>query len=61
MLVCTPGRLLDHLKTTKCFKRDSLRWLILDEADRLLDMGFEKQVSFTFAAPRFCYTSVGCR
>lgn len=44
VLVCTPGRLLDHLKTTKCFRRDSLRWLILDEADRLLDMGFEKQV-----------------
>lgn len=45
VLVCTPGRLLDHLKTTKCFRRDLLRWLILDEADRLLDMGFEKQVS----------------
>ena len=44
VLVCTPGRLLDHLKTTKCFRRNSLRWLILDEADRLLDMGFEKQV-----------------
>ncbi|CAM9233969.1 unnamed protein product, partial [Scytosiphon promiscuus] len=44
VLVCTPGRLLDHLKTTKCFRRDSLRWLILDEADRLLDMGFEKQI-----------------
>lgn len=46
VLVCTPGRLLDHLKTTKCFRRDCLRWLILDEADRLLDMGFEKQVWF---------------
>lgn len=45
MLVCTPGRLLDHLKTTKCFRRDMLRWLVLDEADRLLDMGFEKQVN----------------
>ncbi|CAN0067707.1 unnamed protein product, partial [Hapterophycus canaliculatus] len=48
VLVCTPGRLLDHLKSTKCFKRDSLRWLILDEADRLLDMGFEKQVRLSF-------------
>lgn len=47
ILVCTPGRLLDHLKTTKCFRRDSMRWLILDEADRLLDMGFEKQASGT--------------
>ncbi|CAM9857342.1 unnamed protein product [Ascophyllum nodosum] len=44
ILVCTPGRLLDHLKATKCFRRELLRWLVLDEADRLLDMGFEKQV-----------------
>lgn len=47
ILVCTPGRLLDHLKTTKCFRRDSMRWLILDEADRLLDLGFEKQARET--------------
>ena len=47
ILVCTPGRLLDHLKATKCFRRELLRWLVLDEADRLLDMGFEKQVHFT--------------
>ncbi|CAM9445827.1 unnamed protein product [Discosporangium mesarthrocarpum] len=44
VLVATPGRLLDHLKTTRCFRRDRLRWLVLDEADRLLDMGFEKQI-----------------
>lgn len=44
VLVSTPGRLLDHLKATQCFRRESLRWLVLDEADRLLDMGFEKQV-----------------
>lgn len=44
VLVTTPGRLLDHLKTTSCFKRDGLRFLVLDEADRLLDMGFEKDL-----------------
>ena len=72
VLVCTPGRLLDHLKTTKCFRRDCLRWLILDEADRLLDMGFEKQVWFglvmgcwvlvcTFVLWRLlCTTCPGC-
>lgn len=44
VLVCTPGRLLDHLKATQCFRREWLRWLVLDEADRLMDLGFEKQV-----------------
>lgn len=39
VLVCTPGRLLDHLKTTEAFHLVNLRWLVLDEADRLLDMG----------------------
>jgi ATP-dependent RNA helicase DDX31/DBP7 len=39
VLVSTPGRLLDHLKTTESFTLKNLRWIILDEADRLLDMG----------------------
>ncbi|CAG8456928.1 17515_t:CDS:2 [Acaulospora morrowiae] len=42
ILVSTPGRLLDHLQNTKSFKVKSLRWLVLDEADRLLEMGFEE-------------------
>lgn len=45
MLVSTPGRLLDHLRTTESFVVEYLRWVILDEADRLLDMGFEKDVT----------------
>ncbi|CAM6098811.1 unnamed protein product [Calypogeia fissa] len=44
ILIATPGRLLDHLKNTNSFKLDNLRWLVFDEADRLLDMGFEKDV-----------------
>eukprot|EP00941_MAST-03F_sp_MAST-3F-sp1_P004369 g4369.t1 len=44
ILVATPGRLLDHLRTTASFKTDRLRWIVLDEADRLLDLGFEPQV-----------------
>ncbi|TPX67053.1 hypothetical protein SpCBS45565_g04009 [Spizellomyces sp. 'palustris'] len=42
ILVSTPGRLLDHLKTTKSFETGNLRWLVLDEADRLLELGFEE-------------------
>lgn len=45
VLVATPGRLLDHLAATEAFVTSSLAWLILDEADRLLDMGFEQTVS----------------
>ena len=39
ILVSTPGRLLDHLKTTESFVVNQLKWIVLDEADRLLDMG----------------------
>ncbi|RIA91764.1 P-loop containing nucleoside triphosphate hydrolase protein, partial [Glomus cerebriforme] len=42
ILVCTPGRLLDHLQNTKSFLVKNLCWLILDEADRLLELGFEE-------------------
>ena len=36
------GRLLDHLRHTTAFRADLLRWLVLDEADRMLDVGFEE-------------------
>ncbi|KAJ1565138.1 ATP-dependent RNA helicase dbp7, partial [Nowakowskiella sp. JEL0078] len=40
LLVSTPGRLLDHLKTTQSFKVENVRWVVFDEADRLMEMGF---------------------
>lgn len=40
-LVATPGRLADHIDNTKALSLDTVRWLILDEGDRLMDLGFE--------------------
>uniref|UniRef100_UPI00398F8D06 ATP-dependent DNA helicase DDX31 n=1 Tax=Pristiophorus japonicus TaxID=55135 RepID=UPI00398F8D06 len=50
ILISTPGRLVDHIKNTKniCFTR--VQWLIIDEADRLLDLGFEKDVTMILNA-----------
>lgn len=43
IVVGTPGRLLDHLQK-QTLKLDSLAFLVLDEADRMLDMGFEEDI-----------------
>ncbi|KAK4151003.1 P-loop containing nucleoside triphosphate hydrolase protein [Chaetomidium leptoderma] len=40
VVVATPGRLLDHLEKTKGFSLRNLQYLVMDEADRLLDMDF---------------------
>lgn len=40
VIVATPGRLQDHLENTKGFSLRSLQYLVMDEADRLLDLDF---------------------
>merc|ERR1712137_930154 len=44
LLVATPGRLLDHLQGTKGFIFKNLKCLIIDEADRILQIGFEEEL-----------------
>ncbi|KAA1121232.1 ATP-dependent RNA helicase dbp4 [Puccinia graminis f. sp. tritici] len=45
ILVSTPGRLQQHLEQTTNFDSDNLQVLVLDEADRILDMGFANSVN----------------
>lgn len=54
VIVATPGRFLDHLTRTECLipaltSKGPLEWLVLDEADRLLDMGLGEQVKNIFS------------
>ncbi len=49
--VATPGRLVDHLENTKGFSLRHLKYLVMDEADRILNMDFETEV--------YTYVTVG--
>lgn len=49
-LVATPGRLADHIDNTKALNMGTVRWLILDEGDRLMDLGFEEDLKKTIDA-----------
>ncbi|KAL3669343.1 hypothetical protein V7S43_005720 [Phytophthora oleae] len=44
VVVCTPGRMIDHLRNSKSVHMDDLEILVLDEADRLLELGFTEEV-----------------
>jgi ATP-dependent RNA helicase DDX27 len=44
IVVATPGRLLDHVTNSTGFTLQDVEFLILDEADRLLDLGFQDEV-----------------
>ena len=41
ILICTPGRLMQHMDENAEFDADNLQMLVLDEVDRLMDMGFK--------------------
>ncbi|KAF5241381.1 hypothetical protein FANTH_9124 [Fusarium anthophilum] len=41
VLICTPGRLVEHMEQTRGFNLDYVRWLVVDEADKLLAQSFQ--------------------
>lgn len=41
ILICTPGRLVEHIESTTGFLLRSVRWLVIDEADQLLNQNFQ--------------------
>jgi len=45
IVVATPGRLVDHLENTKGFSLKALKYLVMDEADRILNLDFEAEVT----------------
>jgi len=48
-IVATTGRLMDHIHNTKGFSLDDVEVLVLDEADRLIEMGFKDEVAAVVA------------
>ena len=44
IVIATPGRLLQHMDETASFDADNLKCLVMDEVDRMLDMGFKQDV-----------------
>lgn len=45
IIICTPGRLLQHITETPYFNTDNLQILVIDEADKILEDGFSEQLN----------------
>ena len=45
ILIGTPGRVCDHIRSTRAWVLSACNWVVLDEADRLLDLGFLKDIA----------------
>ncbi|CAN8073336.1 unnamed protein product [Agarophyton chilense] len=50
IIVATPGRLIDHIRNAHSFSLDDIEIFIMDEADRLLEMGFQAEVQQILSA-----------
>ncbi|KAF4511037.1 hypothetical protein G6O67_002874 [Ophiocordyceps sinensis] len=59
VLICTPGRLVEHVEQTAGFSLDYVRWLVVDEADKLLAQSFQGWLDLVMA--RFKVKRFGAR
>ena len=50
IIVGTPGRIVDHLQNTKGFSLRSIKYLVMDEADRMLSLDFEEALNTILAS-----------
>jgi ATP-dependent RNA helicase DDX51/DBP6 len=50
ILICTPGRLVEHIENTTGFVLNRVRWLVVDEADQLLSQSFQSWASVLMEA-----------
>lgn len=50
ILICTPGRIVDHIQSTKGFTLDHVQWLVIDEADKLLDDSLQQWIDIVIPA-----------
>ncbi|CAE7464357.1 DDX47 [Symbiodinium sp. CCMP2592] len=53
VVIATPGRLVDHLENTKGFHLKTIKYLVMDEADRLLSMDFDEALDKILEADHF--------
>ena len=54
IVVATPGRIIDHLRNSLSVGLEDLAILILDEADRLLELGFSVEINELVTAKLVC-------
>ncbi|RVX72021.1 hypothetical protein B0A52_04619 [Exophiala mesophila] len=52
ILITTPGRLVDHLRSTPGFSLEHVEWLVIDEADRLLNESYQEWIEVVGPALR---------
>lgn len=50
ILICTPGRLVEHLTTSPGFHLRNLKWMVIDEADKLLAQSFQEWLATVMKA-----------
>lgn len=52
VLICTPGRLVDHIRQTPGFALEYVRWLVIDEGDKLLEQNYQNWIPTAMGALR---------